>query len=243
MVHAYLMYGFPTQTEQETIDALEMVRQLFETGVLQSAYWHLFTMTAHSPIGLEPERFNIKKLTTTQGTFANNDLEHTDPSGAEHERFGYGLRKALLNYMHGACFDFPLQKWFDFKVPRTTVAPDTLRKAIEETDYVSASANYKVIWLGKPPKTETIVKSKKGAQWEVVSLTFQTKKTTVSVQLEPAKGAWLAALLPRLQVNNPRPLTLQEIRNEYENAGLEDFALFWDNKPVNTLYRAGLLRL
>ena len=29
MVHAYLMYGFPTQTDQETIDSLEMVRQLF----------------------------------------------------------------------------------------------------------------------------------------------------------------------------------------------------------------------
>jgi hypothetical protein len=32
MVHAYLMYGYPTQTIQETIDSLEMVRQLFEVG-------------------------------------------------------------------------------------------------------------------------------------------------------------------------------------------------------------------
>ncbi|MBP6001725.1 MAG: radical SAM protein, partial [Flavobacterium sp.] len=40
MVHAYLMYGYPTQTVQETIDSLEMVRQLFELGVLQSGFWH-----------------------------------------------------------------------------------------------------------------------------------------------------------------------------------------------------------
>ncbi|HZI55059.1 MAG TPA: radical SAM protein, partial [Chitinophagaceae bacterium] len=54
MVHAYLMYGFPTQTAQETIDSLEMVRQLFKLGILQSAFWHLFTMTTHSPVGIDP---------------------------------------------------------------------------------------------------------------------------------------------------------------------------------------------
>lgn len=38
LVHAYLMYGFPTQNEQETIDSLEMVRQLFSTGILKSGF-------------------------------------------------------------------------------------------------------------------------------------------------------------------------------------------------------------
>jgi hypothetical protein len=243
MVHAYLMYGFPTQTEQETIDSLEMVRQLFETGVLQSAFWHLFTMTAHSPVGLQPQTFRVKKVTEAAGTFANNDIEHIDPTGADHERFGYGLKKALLNYMHAACFDYPLQKWFDFKVPKTTVASDYIRKAIEEPQLLSGSANSKVIWLGKPPKAERMVKSKKGAQWEVVSLTFQTPKTTLSIQVDPQKGFWLTNLLPKLRVINPVPLSLQQIKADYENSGLDDFELFWDNKPVNTLYKAGLLHL
>ena len=101
MVHAYLMYGFPTQTAQETIDSLEMVRQLFEAGVLQSAFWHLFTMTAHSPVGLNPEKFSVKKISEAIGTFANNDIEHLDPTGADHESFSFGLKKSLLNYMHG----------------------------------------------------------------------------------------------------------------------------------------------
>ena len=118
MVHAYLMYGFPTQTAQETIDSLEMVRQLFEAGILQSAFWHLFTMTAHSPVGLDPEKYKVKKVSEAIGTFANNDIEHTDPTGADHESFSFGLKKSLLNYMHGACFDYPLQKWFDHKVPQ-----------------------------------------------------------------------------------------------------------------------------
>src|SRR6187402_3570103 len=75
MVHAYLMYGYPTQTIQETVDSLEMVRQLFEAGIIQSGFWHRFALTAHSPVGLEPEKFNNEITTSEKGSFANNDLE------------------------------------------------------------------------------------------------------------------------------------------------------------------------
>ena len=240
MVHAYLMYGFPTQTAQETIDSLEMVRQLFETGVLQSAFWHLFTMTAHSPIGLNPEKFQVRKQSNKIGTFANNDIQHDDLSGTDHEVFGFGLKKALLNYMHATCFEFPLQQWFDFKVPKTTVAPDCIKKSIEEPE-LPVNANNKLLWLGKQPQFDIIQKSKKGSTWEVMSISFQTLKTTYSISVEPEKGAWLLALLPKLNITNPQQLTLQAIKTDYENAGLEDFELFWDNKPVNSLYKAGLL--
>ena len=240
MVHAYLMYGFPTQTAQETIDSLEMVRQLFETGVLQSAFWHLFTMTAHSPIGLNPEKFQVRKQSNKIGTFANNDIQHDELSGANHEVFGFGLKKALLNYMHATCFEFPLQQWFDFKVPKTNVAPDCIKKSIEEPE-LAVNANNKVLWLGKQPHFDIIQKSKKGSTWEVMSISFQTLKTTYNISVEPEKGAWLLALLPKLNIANPQQLTLQAIKSDYENAGLEDFELFWDNKPVNSLYKAGLL--
>ena len=242
MVHAYLMYGFPTQSEQETIDSLEMVRQLFETGVLQSAFWHLFTMTAHSPVGLNPDLYQVRKQSNVIGTFANNDIQHDDPSGAEHESFGFGLKKALLNYMHGTCLDFPLKDWFDFKVPKTTVPPDFIKKAIEELEIIS-NTNSKFIWLGKQPKTEILQKSKKGSTWEVMSLNFQTLKSNLSISVEPEKGAWLVKILPQLDIQQPQQMSLQAIKADYEKEGLEDFELFWDNKPVNTLYKAGLLRL
>jgi hypothetical protein len=243
MVHAYLMYGFPTQTEQETIDSLEMVRQLFETGVLQSAFWHLFTMTAHSPVGLQPAWFKVKKVTEAVGSFANNDIEHIDPIGGDHERFGFGLKKALLNFMHGACFDYPLYKWFDFKVPKTTVAPDFIMRAIDEHDLSALRPNARIVWCGSQPRSEVMTKSKKGASWEVVSLSFETKTATLSIHLEPAKGAWLLALLPKIAITNAATLTRQQVIADYEAAGLENFDLFWDNKPVSTLYKAGLFQL
>ncbi len=60
MVHAYLMYGFPTQTAQETVDSLEIVRQLFDQGLIQSAFWHQFTATVHSDVGINPEKYHVQ---------------------------------------------------------------------------------------------------------------------------------------------------------------------------------------
>ena len=242
MVHAYLMYGFPTQTVQETIDSLEMVRQLFETEVLQSAFWHLFTMTAHSPVGLAPEKFLVKKVSDEIGTFANNDIAHTDPTGADHELFGFGLKKALFNYMHGNCFEFSLQKWFDFKVPNTTIAPHFIQKAITDPD-LNTSTHYKVIWLGVLPSTTIIQKSKKGNKWEEMTMEFQSNKNAFTINVASDKGAWLLKLLSEINIQNSNGLLLTDVKNSYTQAGLSDFELFWDNKPVTHLSKAGLLRV
>lgn len=243
MVHAYLMYGFPTQTAQETIDSLEMVRQMFKLGILQSAFWHLFTMTAHSPVGLNPEKYSVQKVTEAMGSFANNDLEHIDPTGADHETFGYGLAKSLLNYMHGTHLDDPLQKWFDFKVPKTSVDPDYIANALNELETSSAKPTAKIVWLGKNTGTEYFTQSKKGNSREMISLSFTTKKETQQVKVNKEQGDWLAGILPKLAVANLKTYTLQEVKENYEASGLEDFELFWDNKPVSNLYKFGLLRL
>ena len=243
MVHAYLMYGFPTQTAQETIDSLEMVRQMFQAGVLQSAFWHQFTMTAHSPVGLEPAKFSVRKQTEAIGAFANNDIVHIDAVGADHEAFSFGLKKSLFNYMHATCFDYPLQKWFDFKVPKTTIAPDYITKAIGEDELAASKPQAKIVWLGKTPTIETVVKTKKGNQWEMASLTFQGKQDTLNIKVGVQEGKWFAQMLQQLSPANIKTYTLQEVKQSYESAGLEDFELFWDNKPINTLHRFGLLSL
>ncbi|MGL4416758.1 MAG: B12-binding domain-containing radical SAM protein, partial [Plesiomonas shigelloides] len=108
MVHAYLMYGFPTQTAQETIDSMETVRQLFENEVVQSGFWHRFAMTAHSPVGLSPESFGAEVIEGPFGGFAKNDVQFVDKKGCDHGLFSEGLRVSLYNYMQGAGFDLPL---------------------------------------------------------------------------------------------------------------------------------------
>jgi hypothetical protein len=242
MVHAYLMYGFPTQTVQETIDSLEMVRQMFETGVLQSAFWHLFTMTAHSPVGLDPAAYKVKKLSVEIGSFANNDIQHEDPTGANHELFGYGLKKALLNYMHGACLDFPLHKWFDFKVPPTSVSPNYIYQAINEP-VLETSKNYKVIWIGEMPATQIVQKSKKGNKWEELQMVFQNNQQTITINTNVEQGNWLLSILPQIGIDNGYGLSLADVKTSYQNAGLEGFELFWDNKPISQMFKVGLLKV
>jgi radical SAM superfamily enzyme YgiQ (UPF0313 family) len=243
MVHAYLMYGFPTQTAQETIDSLEMVRQMFAAGILQSAFWHQFAMTAHSPVGMHPEKYKVKIENEGLGTFANNDIVHTDPTGADHELFSMGLKKSLLNYMHHTCLDFPLSKWFDFKVPKTSVQPGYIAQILNEQEYIANKLTTKIVWLGTNLVAEDFIKSHKGEQYEMCSITINTRQLTHTIKLERQQGKWLAKILPMLSVNNLKLQTLQDVKDNYEAEGLEDFELFWDNKPMNTMYKAELLML
>jgi len=133
MVHAYLMYGFPTQTAQETIDSLETVRQMFELGLIQSGFWHRFAMTAHSPVGLHPAEYSCRVTEPPFGGFARNDVQFEALSGCDPELFSEGLRVSLYNYMNGTGFDLPLHKWFGgMKVPRTTLPPNYIERIVEE---------------------------------------------------------------------------------------------------------------
>ncbi|MBC7407317.1 MAG: radical SAM protein [Arcicella sp.] len=239
MVHAYLMYGFPTQTAQETIDSLEMVRQMFELGILQSGFWHQFAMTAHSPVGMYPEQFGVKIENPIIGSFANNDLVHNDPKGTNHDTFSYGLKKSLFNFMQGIGFDLPLQEWFEFKIPRTKVSKNYIEIAVAEEDDFVLRPSSKVVWLGNKPLV-VYSSSKKG---DIVTLNFHGKKETFSIKANKNQGDWLAEILGLISPKNKKIYTFQEVKNHYENAGLKDFELFWYNKPVNTLSEYGLLVL
>ncbi len=130
MVHAYLMYGFPTETEQETIDSLEVVRQLFENNCIQSAFWHKFTTTIHSPIGKDPEQFDIKITGPKFKGFAQNDLIHKDPTGAKHQIYTKGLNRALNSYLNGKDFDVELGEWFGFDTLSTSMNKTMIQESL-----------------------------------------------------------------------------------------------------------------
>lgn len=130
MVHAYLMYGFPTQTVQETVDSLEIVRQLFACGLVQSAFWHRYAMTVHSPSGRNPEAYGARRTDTGPCPFANNGVDFTDGQRIDWDRLGKGLRKAVYNYMHGLGLEAPLRKWLGKGFPPPRVAPDRIAKLI-----------------------------------------------------------------------------------------------------------------
>ena len=133
LVHAYLMYGFPTQTVQETVDALEYVRQLFENGCIQSGFFHRFTCTVHSPVGKNPEEYGITLIPLPPVSFAKNDIAFNDPSGIDHDALGLGLKKAIYNFMHGVGLEQEVHTWFDecgMSIPQSKVAPNKIVKCL-----------------------------------------------------------------------------------------------------------------
>jgi radical SAM superfamily enzyme YgiQ (UPF0313 family) len=243
MVHAYLMYGFPTQTAQETVDSLEVVRQMFEAGIIQSGFWHQFAMTAHSPVGLNPTQFKVKVENEKPGTFANNDLIHIDPTGADHDLFSEGLSKSLFNYMQDIGFDLPLQDWFDFKVPRTTIPPDRIRQSVADQPYEKAKPNAKIVWLGGIPAVTYYSRKKKNQTFEMAELTFLNKKKNLVIHLKKEEGKWLSEQIPEILVNNQLPKTFEELEKSFEEQTDGDFVLFWNSRDIKQLRESGLLML
>nr|WP_314491187.1 B12-binding domain-containing radical SAM protein [uncultured Chryseobacterium sp.] len=239
MVHAYLMYGYPTQTIQETVDSLEMVRQLFEMGILQSGFWHQFAMTAHSPVGINPEEYGVIPI-RQEINFANNDIDFTDKTGIDHSKFSFGLKKSLFNFMHGINFELPLQNWFDFKIPKTTIHPDYIHDSLLEDDQFSFKGNSKIVFLEKNVIAENYIKTKKQNSWPYTRITFHLKTNIVTVDFEQEKGEWLFKVLQENTFENPKRITLQQLKTDFENS-IEDFELFWFSKPMQQLKENGVI--
>jgi len=136
LVHAYLMYGFPTQTVQDTVDALEYVRQLFLHGCIQSGFFHRFACTVHSPVGMNPQDYGVTLISLPEGSFARNDIGFIDPTGTDHDMLGQGLKKAIYNYMHGLGLEDDVRVWFDLpkgQCPKPRVKKNAIAQALGES--------------------------------------------------------------------------------------------------------------
>ena len=142
--------------------------------------------------------------------------------------------------MHGICFEYPLQDWFEFKIPKTKISEDFIFNALSEENDLSIKPNSKVVWLGGTPSVSYFTKTKKGSSWEMMTMTFHDKKETYSVQMNKEQGDWLVEFLNKIAVSHAKIHTLQEIKLDFETT-FEDFELFWFSKPVMLLKDKGLL--
>lgn len=215
MVHAYLMYGFPTQSDQETVDSLEMVRQMFENEVLQSGFWHQFAMTAHSPVGLQPQDFGVVQTGPHFGGFAENDYYHNDPSGADHEVYSEGLKLSLFNYMRGAGLAEPLDIWFDHPIPQTKVKSDYIQSVLNREPKKFRMTD-RLLWLGGTPIE--IVFSKKGKRntgaWAELLLITKTGKDSLHLDIQVIE--WVSEWLIKTSPGADNLFTLIDLKESYD---------------------------
>jgi hypothetical protein len=235
------MYGYPTQTIQETIDSLEMVRQLFEIGTIQSGFWHQFALTAHSPVGTSPADYGIVPQ-YQDISFANNDIEFVDSTGIDHTQFAFGLKKSLFNFMHGIGYEIPLQDWFDFDIPATTVDPHFIQNCIVFGPVLNTQSAAKIVWLGNAPLHSEFTKTRNGQPRQLLQLAFYTSTDCIELVLDKDPGIWLVARLQSLSPTAESPSTFGQFRADFEKH-FEDFETFWYSKPMNVVKELGLLVL
>ncbi|MBX9657911.1 MAG: radical SAM protein [Nitrospiraceae bacterium] len=236
LIHAYLMYGFPSETIQEAVDALERVRQLFKADLMQSAFWHRFTTTAHSPVGLDPKSHGLRILGPTFDGFADNDLIHRDPVGKTPAWLGEGLRRSMLNFLEGRGLTMDIRQWFDHDVPEPHV-PKTwvrnlLRKGIEP-DHLPLER--RLVWLGAQPVST--------AQTRRITVTLQGRFAKTVIQLPHSQGQWFQTVIkqatPRKNKTTPYPWA-RDIQASFPGTA-EDFAAFLNSPGWRKARTAGLL--
>ena len=144
--------------------------------------------------------------------------------------------------MHGICFDYDLQEWFDFKIPKTTISPDFIYNCLEKEQNFTTKPNAKIVWLGGTPHVEFFTKSKKGFSWEMMKLTFHNKTQTFDISVNAEEGKWLVAILEQVSVHAENKLTISQIKADFEKK-FDDFELFWFSKPIQVLKNIGLITL
>jgi hypothetical protein len=236
LVHAYLMYGFPSETLQETIDSLERVRQLFAADLVQSGFWHRFTTTAHSPIGLNPRASGLRILGPDFQGFAENDLIHVDRHGDTPEWIGEGLRRSMLNFLEGRGLTMDVRQWFDHNTPRPQVSSGWVTRALRKRPVPDDSkAERRCVWIGGSPVIESWGRRAK--------LHISHPEREINLSLSSAQAIWLGELLHEGTLRNGRaeayPLW-REVRQAFPGTSGE-FISFVKQRSWKQIRSAGLL--
>lgn len=196
LIHAYLMYGCPSETIQETVDSLERVRQLLAADLIQSAFWHRFTVTAHSPVGLSPEAHGLRILGPDFEGFAENDLLHADDHVDTPDWVGEGLRRSLLNFLERRGLNLDVRAWFDEPVPRPTVSSTWLKHLLKKrTVNDRVETERRCVWLGK-----AVTRESRGNRSRLIHTNGAKHQVFV---LPEAQASWIEQLIRHATPQSP----------------------------------------
>ena len=231
MVHTYLMYGLPTQTLQESVDAAEVVRQMFRAELIGSAFWHRYAMTVHSRSGQEPEAFGVKRKDRLPNPFANNEVSFAENRGYSLDMVGEALNLSLANWLVGSGVDKPVHKWFGSKVPSTTVIPSLITDHLIKPDGCRIyNDKARIVWVGGTPElTEE-------------GVLIHTPSATKEVKFPEAEAEFIYAVMEQTS-DLTEEYTFEDIRTLWEEHFDKPFIEFYSSKKWDIVRKHGLLQI
>lgn len=231
MVHTYLMYGFPTETLQESIDAAEVVRQMFRAELIGSAFWHRYAMTVHSRSGQHPEEFGVRRKDRLPNPFANNEVPFAENRGYSLDMVGEGLNLSLANWLVGSGLDKPVHKWFAQKVPATTVIPSLITDHLIKPDGCRIyNDKARIVWIGGTPEL-----SDEG-------VVIHTPSGTKEIKLAEEEAEFMYAIIEQC-ADLGETFTFEEIRLLWEENFERPFIEFYSSKKWDIARKFGLLQI
>ena len=231
MLHTYLMYGLPTQTLQESVDSLEIVRQMFRAELIGSAFWHRYAMTVHSPSGCNPELFKVKHKNEHVNTFANNEIRFVEDRGYDINIVGEALRVSLANFMVGEGLDRPAHKWFEGRIPQTAIEPTEIVDHLIKPDASRIFDEHaRLVWIGaQPQRTENGI---------VIDAPSRQKEFNLS----PADAGFFIKIMD-ICGDLRRKTTLGQVHKIYAQYSTEPFSTLYHSKKWDQLRELGLLQI
>ena len=73
-------------------------------------------------------KFGVRIPPQPTRPFSNYLINFDEPGRIDHSQFREGLKEAVQHYQLGIGISDPLEKWFGFQVPATTLDPDFVRR-------------------------------------------------------------------------------------------------------------------
>ena len=199
LVHTYLIYGFPGQPVGDIVDSAEFCRQLFASGLVDSAFWHRFVLTRHSRMYREwrDGKRQALKPSDKPWRFANNDLSFAGEEAFD--RFDAPLAAALSSWMEGSGLDMPVSTWLGRGLPKASISPDlaeTLIASAEEAlDATVPAPNARAFWIAGLPIVTPSSSGQASLKW-----VYRGDLRSVVLSVEMAEKARRALSLPELSI-------------------------------------------
>lgn len=228
LVHGYLIYGFPGEKPEEIAETLEVVRQMFQEKILHSVFFHKFSLTIHSEIFRNPQKYSVTGIMRDLSKLTDYDIYCKDSiPTAKLNKISEALNVAVYNFNLRNSLEIPASQWLRLQCK---IKPQFVKTILNNKK--KYDLNKKCCWLGTKPFFKDGI------------LYFAGKTGDISYELPQPLADWVCRLLEESSVNGKKMYhSLKCWLDSLPGGFFENNEDLLDNELWADLLEAGLILL